>query len=62
MAGGENPRKTKKERIKNRYFHKFKYLKEKYKIFGCVGCGRCIIKCPVNIDITRVVKQLGNYE
>jgi len=32
-------------------------------MLGCVGCGRCITNCPVNIDIIEVinnVKALAN--
>jgi len=25
-------------------------------VLGCVGCGRCISGCPVNIDIIEVVE------
>jgi predicted aldo/keto reductase-like oxidoreductase len=25
---------------------------------ACTGCGRCIDACPVNIDITEVLKHL----
>jgi len=23
-----------------------------------VGCGRCVNKCPVNIDITKIINDL----
>jgi len=26
---------------------------------GCVGCGRCVQLCPVNLDIRRVVDEIG---
>ncbi|BAF59587.1 MAG: 4Fe-4S dicluster domain-containing protein [Pelotomaculum sp.] len=58
MAGGHNPRPTKKERVRNRFMHKLKYHLDRYNIAGCVGCGRCIAKCPVNIDITAIIKDL----
>jgi NAD-dependent dihydropyrimidine dehydrogenase PreA subunit len=25
---------------------------------ACVGCGRCIRYCPVNIDITRIIEDV----
>ncbi|MBU4419603.1 MAG: 4Fe-4S binding protein, partial [Proteobacteria bacterium] len=28
----------------------------------CVGCGRCIRLCPVNIDIRKVCDIMNNYE
>jgi len=62
MAGGHNPRPTKKERVRNRFMHKIKYHLDRYGIDGCVGCGRCIIKCPVNMDITRIITDLGEVK
>ncbi|MCS5695859.1 4Fe-4S dicluster domain-containing protein [Desulfofundulus thermocisternus] len=58
MAGGHNPRPTKKERIRNRFLHKLKYHRDRYNLDGCVGCGRCINKCPVNIDIRQIIADL----
>lgn len=58
MGHGHNPRPSKKERTRQRVFHKFKYSVERYGMLGCVGCGRCISMCPVNIDIKQVVNDL----
>lgn len=58
MAGGHNPRPSKKERVRNRFMHKLKYHLDRYGVAGCVGCGRCIAKCPVNMDITAIIKDL----
>lgn len=58
MAGGHNPRPTKKERVRNRFLHKLSYMPERIGVYGCVGCGRCLLKCPVNLDITALIKRV----
>lgn len=62
MAGGHNPRPTKKERVRQRFLHKMQYIPERYEEIGCVGCGRCIEKCPVNLDVTNVINRLWEVE
>jgi ferredoxin len=59
MAGGHDPRPTKKERLRNRYLHKLSYFDERYGKTLCVGCGRCISKCPAGLDITSVIEWGG---
>lgn len=59
-TSGHNPRGTKKDRVRQRFMHKFKYMPVKLEgSIGCVGCGRCIQKCPVNIDIREVINTLN---
>jgi len=62
MAGGHNPRPTKKERVRNRFMHKLNYFPDRYNMLLCTGCGRCINVCPVNLDITSVIKQIKEAE
>jgi ferredoxin len=57
-ASGVNPRPTKRERYRQRVFHKFNYFKRNFKEDLCVGCGRCIRHCPVKIDIADIVAKL----
>lgn len=58
MAGGHDPRPAKLERFRNRFLHKLSYFAERYGAYLCTGCGRCLAKCPVNIDISYVVKKI----
>lgn len=58
MAHG-NPRKTRLERFRQRYMHKLVYFPANHEgEFACVGCGRCLQKCPVNLNIVKVAKAL----
>ena len=56
-ASGVNPRSAKRERYRQRVFHKFDYFKKNFKENLCVGCGRCIRFCPVKINIAEVVDK-----
>jgi formate hydrogenlyase subunit 6/NADH:ubiquinone oxidoreductase subunit I len=58
---GHNPRETKVQRTRQRFMHKLKYFVDKYDAgIMCVGCGRCVSLCPVNIDIRRVGELMNN--
>ncbi|MBF0482974.1 MAG: 4Fe-4S dicluster domain-containing protein [Desulfovibrionaceae bacterium] len=58
-ASGHNPRGDKLARVRQRFMHKFKYIPVKRGEAGCVGCGRCIKACPVNIDVREVVRAMN---
>ena len=38
--------------------HKLATWYDQFGSSGCVGCGRCIVWCPVGIDITEEVAAL----
>jgi ferredoxin len=59
IAGGHNPRPAKADRLRNRFYCKFCYYPEDFGPLGCVGCGRCVVSCPVDIDITEVMRDVG---
>jgi sulfhydrogenase subunit beta (sulfur reductase) len=61
-ASGHNPRPTRKERTRNRISHKYSYFPEKFDVIACVGCGRCINYCPVNIDILDILEKSREAE
>ncbi|SDL19757.1 4Fe-4S dicluster domain-containing protein [Halarsenatibacter silvermanii] len=58
-ASGHNPREEQDQRWRQRALHKFSYHPTHYDGSpGCVGCGRCVEKCPVNLDIRRVIHEV----
>ena len=62
-GSGHNPRPNKVQRVRQRFMHKLKYYVDKYESgIQCVGCGRCIQLCPVNIDIRDVCETMNNYK
>lgn len=59
MAHG-NSRKTQKERFRQRFMHKLIYYPAEHEgVYSCVGCGRCLAKCPISMNIVKVAKALG---
>ena len=58
VADGTIFRQSRTERLKQFVCHKLSYFKEINDIFLCVGCGRCIQSCIVNIDLTKICKQI----
>ena len=62
MAHGNN-RLTQKERFRQRFMHKLVYYPENNDgLFSCVGCGRCLAKCPISMNIVKVMKKLGGKD
>jgi ferredoxin len=61
-ASGYNPRPTRSNRVRNRIYHKYNYYPKNFDVIACVGCGRCIDLCPVNIDIIDVVTKAGEVK
>ena len=62
-ASGHNPRSTALGRTRQRFMHKLKYFLDKYdQGIMCVGCGRCIVQCPANIDIRKICDRMNQYE
>ena len=51
VASGENFREHKEQRFRHRMYRKGKYLLERYKFLGCVGCGRCGTACLAEIAL-----------
>ena len=62
QASGYNPRPTRTNRVRNRIYHKYNYYPKNFDVIACVGCGRCIDLCPVNIDIIDIVTRAGEVK
>ena len=59
MAHG-NSRKSQVERFRQRFMHKLVYFPSNNDgMYSCVGCGRCLAKCPISMNIVKVIKALG---
>jgi sulfhydrogenase subunit beta (sulfur reductase) len=58
-TSGHNPRPSGKQRMRQRVMHKFNYFVENQGAIACVGCGRCVRQCPVNLDIRAVLGAIG---
>ena len=62
MSAGQ-PRLSQLERFRQRFMHKLVYFPTNNDgMFSCVGCGRCVAKCPISMNIVKVMKTLGGNE
>ena len=56
MAHGNN-RTSQMQRFRQRFMHKLVYFPANNDgMYSCVGCGRCVEKCPASLNIVKVVK------
>lgn len=61
-AGGGNPRGASKERFRQRFLHKLQFFTERYGTPLCTGCGRCMIVCPTDVNIVRIIEAVKEAE
>ena len=62
MAHGNN-RTSQMQRFRQRFMHKLVYFPANNDgMFSCVGCGRCVDKCPSSLNIVKVIKAFGKQE
>jgi sulfhydrogenase subunit beta (sulfur reductase) len=59
-TSGHNPRSSGRERWRQRLNHKFNYFLAEFGKPSCVGCGRCVTKCPVNIDLRSLLREVAS--
>lgn len=62
VAGGENFREHKSQRLKLWYTHKLQAYVSRYGKPSCVGCGRCLVTCPAQINVKSVAAALEGRE
>ena len=56
MAHGNN-RTSQMQRFRQRFMHKLVYYPANNDgMYSCVGCGRCVEKCPASLNIVKVIK------
>lgn len=59
MAHGNN-RNSQVERFRQRFMHKLVYFPANNDgMYSCVGCGRCLQKCPISMNIVKVIRVFG---
>jgi heterodisulfide reductase subunit C len=57
MAHGNN-RTSQLQRFRQRFMHKLVYFPANNDgMYSCVGCGRCVEKCPSALNIVKVIKS-----
>ena len=55
-----HPKPAQLERFRQRFMHKLVYDPTNNEgLFSCVGCGRCMNRCPIQMNIVKVMKMLG---
>jgi len=54
-----NPREEKWRRYRQRVSHKFNFFFQNFQAIACVGCGRCVAHCPVNLDLREVLLEVA---
>lgn len=60
LMAAVNSRQTQMQRFRQRFMHKLVYFPSNNDgMYSCVGCGRCVNKCPQNLNIVKVIKALG---
>jgi ferredoxin len=58
---GGSVRKSRDSRYRQWLSHKFGTWHDQFGESGCVGCGRCIVWCPVGIDVTAELTALATH-
>lgn len=62
VAGGFSFQKSRAERFRYRYRHKYLGFGPLQGVPSCVGCGRCLVNCPAEIDLRPLAEKLEQGE
>ena len=60
MMAAANNRTSQMQRFRQRFMHKLVYYPTNNDgMYSCVGCGRCVEKCPSALNIVKVIKAFA---
>lgn len=63
LMAAANSRTTQLQRFRQRFMHKLVYYPSQHDgLYSCVGCGRCVNKCPQRLNIVKVIRALGGKD
>ncbi|MCI8400620.1 MAG: 4Fe-4S ferredoxin [Lachnospiraceae bacterium] len=63
MMAAANNRTSQMQRFRQRFMHKLVYFPANNDgMYSCVGCGRCVDKCPASLNIVKVIKAFAAGE
>lgn len=63
LMAGANSRTTQMQRYRQRFMHKLVYYPSQHDgLYSCVGCGRCVNKCPQRLNLVKVVRTIGGKD
>ncbi len=63
MMAASNNRTSQMQRFRQRFMHKLVYFPANNDgMYSCVGCGRCVEKCPESLNIVKVIKAFSKEE
>ncbi len=60
MMAAANSRTSQMQRFRQRFMHKLVYFPANNDgMYSCVGCGRCVEKCPASLNIVKVIRRFA---
>lgn len=63
LMAAANNRNSQMQRFRQRFMHKLVYYPANNGgMYGCVGCGRCVEKCPAHANIVKVLRAFAKED